>query len=168
MIPQTAEYWIDKLKLQKHPEGGYFREIFRSNNKIPGQAVDNIEGERSTFTSIYYLLKGNDFSAFHRIKSEEMWHFFNGSPVTIYVITGDGKLEKKHLGPDPDNMEDFQICIPGNTWFAAKVNNPVLYSLVGCTVSPGFDFNDFEIAERAALINEFPHLKDCIQQLTRV
>jgi uncharacterized protein len=168
MIPQTAEYWIEKLKLQKHPEGGYFKEIFRSENKIPGESLKKFRDERSTFTSIYYLLKGHDFSAFHRLKSEEMWHFFNGSPVTIYVINEDGKLEKKHLGPDPDNMEDFQICIPGNTWFAAKVNNPVLYSLVGCTVSPGFDFQDFEMAEREALLKEFPHLKDCIIQLTRI
>jgi uncharacterized protein len=168
MIPQTAEFWINKLNLQKHPEGGHFREIFRSENKVSGDAIKSRDGARSMFTSIYYLLKGHEFSAFHRIKSEEMWHFFNGSPVTIYVINTEGKLEKRHLGPDPDNMEDFQLCIPANTWFAAKVNNPVLYSLVGCTVSPGFDFKDFEMGERESLIKEFPHLKDCIIQLTRV
>jgi uncharacterized protein len=167
MIPQTAEYWIDKLKLQKHPEGGYYQEVFRSSNVISKDNLPGYSGDRNTFTSIYYLLKGGQFSAFHRIKSEEMWHFFNGSPATIYLINKKGELEKKHLGPDPDNMEDFQICIPANTWFAAKVNNPVLYSLVGCTVSPGFDFEDFELAKRNELINQYPPLKDCIMELTR-
>lgn len=167
MIPQTAEFWIDKLKLQKHPEGGYFKELYRSTNKIPGKAIETFQNVRSTFTSIYYLLHGDDFSAFHKIKSEEMWHFFNGSPITIYMINEEGMLEKKHLGPDPDNLEDFQICIPANTWFAAKVNNPVLYSLVGCTVAPGFDFEDFELAKRKDLLKGFPHLKDYIIPLTR-
>lgn len=133
-----------------------------STKTNPGQS-----GKRNLFTSIYYLLQGSEFSAFHRIKSEEMWHFFNGSPLTIFTINSEGKLEKKLLGANPDNMEVFQFCIPANTWFAAKANNPVVYSLVGCTVSPGFDFADFELANREVLLSEYPQHREIIEALTR-
>lgn len=167
MTPQTAEYWIDKLGLQKHPEGGYFKEIHRSNFEIPQESLKGFSGKRNVFTSIYYLLKGDDFSAYHRIKSEEIWHFFYGSPLTIFILFEEGLLEKKLLGSNPDNQEEFQICLPANTWFAAKVNNPVLYSLVGCTVSPGFDFKDFELAKREELSKKFPDHSANILSLTR-
>ncbi len=113
------------------------------------------------------MLTGYDFSAFHRIKSEEMWHYYNGSSLTIFLLHQDGTLEKKLIGPNPDNLEEYHFCVPANTWFAARSNSHVSFSLVGCTVAPGFSFEDIELAERAQIIKDFPQHKETIESLTR-
>jgi len=164
---KTAKYWIEKLELQKHPEGGYFREIYLSDDIVPQIGLpDNFRGERSFATSIYYLLEGNDFSAFHRIKSDEIWHYYAGSSAIEIVSLVQGKIKKYLVGNDPDHGEIFQVIVPKNTWFAARLQNQEGYALAGCTVSPRFHFDDFEMADKK-LIDEFPELADEIAPMVR-
>ena len=155
----TAEFWIKALELKKHPEGGWFKEVYRSDGIVSfdGQSSE-FNGDRNFSTSIYYLLEGTDFSAFHRIKSDELWHFYEGtSPIEILLISNN-KIEKKRLGRTIQRNEHFQIAVPKNTWFAAHLVNKKGFAVVGCTVSPGFNFKDFEIADKE-LIKEFPNLE---------
>ncbi len=160
---KTAQDWIKKLKLQAHPEGGYYKEIYRSTEEIEGDLIPgNRKGKRSVSTAIYFLLDGNDFSAFHRIKSDEIWHFYDGECIILYVIDEVGKLCKYFL----DRKNPMQV-IPKNYWFSAELKNKNSYGLVGCTVAPGFDFEDFEMGERGDLIKEFPQHNDLITQLTK-
>jgi uncharacterized protein len=163
----NANYWIEKLKLTKHPEGGAFCEPYRSSLKIEKQNLPgSFQGDRNISTSIYFLLQRDEFSAFHRIASDELWHFYFGDPLTIFEIdTESGKLILHKLGSDFDNGETFQTTIKAGNWFASKTTKD--YSLAGCTVAPGFDFADFELAERNKLINNYPQHGDLITLLTR-
>ena len=168
MHTESAEYWIRKLKLEKHPEGGYYREVYRSGRVIPhGALPEGCEGSRSFSTSIYFLLAGEDFSALHRMKSDEMWHFYAGTSLTTYWIDPSGKLGRIALGADAEAGEVFQEVVPAGTWFGAKVNDPASYSLMGCTVAPGFDFRDFELGKREILLHEYPRHARIIRMLTR-
>jgi predicted cupin superfamily sugar epimerase len=164
----NAAYWIEKLQLAKHAEGGYFSEVYRSSltvNKV--NLPDPFHGNRNFSTSIYFLLEGEQFSAFHRIASDELWHFYAGDSLIIFEVEQDGNLIEHKLGNNPENGESFQIVIKAGNWFGSRVGNGNGYSLVGCTVSPGFDFEDFELAERKLLIEQFPQHKDLIRNLTR-
>ena len=164
---KSAEYWIEKLEMTPHPEGGYFKEVYRSEESHKGEHLPNrFGGDRSHGTSIYFLLVGEQVSKFHRIKSDEIWHFYEGSPVTIYRITGDGELVETVLGRDYENGEHLQAVIPKNEWFGAEVNDKDSYSLCGCTVAPGFHFGDFELAKKEFLIEKFPKLYEVINKLT--
>jgi predicted cupin superfamily sugar epimerase len=164
---KTAEYYIEKLKLEKHPEGGAFKEIYRSGGEIQADALpERFGGARAFSTSIYFLLKGDEISAFHRIKSDEIWHFYDGSAATIYIIDEQGNLTEKVIGNNPEAGESFQAVVPLNCWFAARVNNSAGFMLAGCTVSPGFDFHDFELGLRRGLIEKFPQFRELIEQLT--
>ena len=128
----TAEELIKILCLQKHPEGGYFREVYRSDEIIDKNALsERFNGSRNISTSIYFLLKSGDKSDFHRIKSDEIWHFYSGSSLTIYIINKEGNLNKVKLGCDPSNDELFQYTVPKECWFAAEVNEQDSYALVG-------------------------------------
>jgi uncharacterized protein len=158
---KDANYWINKLKLQEHPEGGYFVETFRSPRIIN---LDDYEGNRFTCTAIYYLLPGNQFSAFHRMKSDEIWHFYTGSSLTLYVIHSNGTLDEICMGQNLDNNEIFQHVIESGCWFAAIGNDPYSYSLIGCTVSPGFDYRDWELANIDILLNIYPQHKSIIEK----
>jgi len=164
---QDAKYWIEQLELQKHSEGGWYNEIYRSEDSIQEESLSaDFQGARNCSTSIYYLLEGNDFSSFHRIKSDEIWHFYTGtSSVEIYWIDN-GLLRIEKLGTDFEKGEHFQVVAPKNKWFAARLINPKGYALVGCTVSPGFHFEDFELAD-TSLLEEYPHLKEDIKELIR-
>jgi len=163
-IPQ---YWIEKLGLEKHPEGGYFKEVYRSEEIIPKQSLHKrYLGDRNHSTSIYFLLTSNEFSAFHRIKSDETWHFYSGSPVTVHMIDESGKYSNVKLGSNPENGEVFQFAIPHGVWFAASVNEPDSFTLVGCTVAPGFHFDDFELGKREELIKLFPQYEGVIRKFT--
>jgi len=164
---QNSTYWIEKLCLQKHPEGGYYKEIYRSDETIPHLSLPSrFESDRCFSTSIYFLLENDNFSAFHRIKSEEIWHFYKGTSITLYIITEDGLLTLIRLGDNPDNDEHLQIVVPRNAWFAAQLNSRCSYSLVGCTVAPGFDFIDFELAEYAKLSKQYPQYETIIKKFT--
>jgi len=166
-MPKNASYWVDKLKLYKHPEGGYFREVYRSAEVIHKKSLpDRYSGFRNFSTSIYFLLESHDFSAFHRLKSDETWHFYAGSPLTLFIIRPDGKLFEIILGPDPEKGQALQFVVGKNYWFAAKVTQKNSYSLVGCTVAPGFDFDDFELGRKQELVKRFPQHSALIQNLT--
>ncbi len=164
----TSQYWIKKLNLQKHPEGGYFKEVYRADEKILGEHLpERYSGPRHHSTSIYFMLTGDEFSAFHRIKSDETWHFYVGSSVTIHMIDPNGKYSSVKLGSNPENEEVLQFTIPHGTWFAALVDEPDSFALVGCTVSPGFDFDDFELGKREELVKLFPEHEEMVRKLTR-
>lgn len=158
----TANDLIFKLKLERHIEGGCFKRVYESKYKIP-IAADN--SERFLATAIYYLLEGHDFSAFHRLKSDEIWAHHYGSPVTLYLIDKDGNLNKITLG-DPENPI-YQITIDANQWFAAEINDKSSFTLMSCFVVPGFDYHDYELANRRMLQNHYPSHADLINRLTR-
>ena len=164
-----AKDWVDYLKLEKHPEGGFFKETYRSKDLISSQGLpERYPGARTASTGIYFLLEQGNFSAFHRIKSDEMWHFYEGDTIEIFTIKKSGVLEKVKLGRDMTKGEVFQAVIPAESWFASRVAKTGSFGLVGCTVAPGFDFMDFEMADRGELIKEFPEHKEIITELTRV
>lgn len=156
---KSAEYFIDNLKLQKHPEGGWYREVYRSDD-LTGFKDLQIGSvvERSFSTSIYYMLTGNDFSAFHRIKSDEIWHHYYSTSAVEILIPERDYVKRIILGADLAKGHHFQYVVPKNKWFAAHLLNTEGFALVGCTVSPGFHFEDFELADER-LINEFPALE---------
>ncbi len=165
---KDADYWIEKLGLAKHPEGGYYRGIYRSGEIIPHNALPaRYSGERSFSTSIYFLLRGNETSRLHRLKSDELWHFYAGSPLNIHVIDPGGKHFTTKLGSDFEEGQVFQYTIEKGCWFGAIVNDPSSYSLLGCTVAPGFDFDDFELGQREQLIRQYPEHKWIIEKLAR-
>jgi predicted cupin superfamily sugar epimerase len=163
-----VKYWIEKLALKKHPEGGFYKEAYRSDEQISVRCLPvRYSGSRDFSTSIYFLLEGSDFSGFHKIQSDETWHFYEGTPLDLYVISGDGTLQILRLGRDADKGESLQITIPANCWFGARVVEVDGYSLTGCTVAPGFHFDDFELAIRADMAAQFPQHTDIIAALTR-
>jgi uncharacterized protein len=163
---KTAQYWIEHLHLQAHPEGGFYKETYRAAEQIPKEGLPGrFPAARHYSTAIYFLLRAQDRSLFHRIKSDELWHFHAGSSLTIYVLQ-DGQCREHILGADIEKGESLQVVVPANCWFGAKVNDPNGYVLSGCTVAPGFDFADFELADRGLLLKEFPDQRLVIGQLT--
>jgi predicted cupin superfamily sugar epimerase len=156
----------EQLQLLPHPEGGYFRETYRSGELIPQPALPSrFDGERTFATAIYFLLTAGNFSAFHRIKSDECWHFYAGSTLHVHVLTTTGEYQLIRLGNDMQSGETFQAVVPAGAWFASETTGD--HSLVGCTVSPGFDFRDFELADFAALSAAFPSYASLIRRLCR-
>jgi hypothetical protein len=163
---ETAEFWIQNLALLPHPEGGYYREVYRSSEHIPHEALPSrYDGDRNFGTSIYYLLKSGQFSAFHKLHSDEIWHFYSGSPVRIYILIAGQGLEIKCLGKDVAKGEQLQVLLPHGCWFAAEVMLPESFVLVGCTVHPGFSFSDFILAGGEELRNLFPGEEKLIERL---
>lgn len=162
-VPQL----IEKLALQPHPEGGYFKETYRSEGHIDAGLSGIFPEGRSYSTAIYFLLNGTDFSAFHRIQSDELWHFYEGGPLYIFVINGQGALEVVTLGRDIARGEVHQAVVKAGQWFASAPVQQDGFSLVGCTVAPGFDFRDFEMAGRQDLLAAFPQHAAVIERLTR-
>ncbi len=161
----TATDLIKLFDLKKHPEGGYYKRIYESKDFVI--APELFQDPRLAITSIYYLLEGNDFSAFHRIKSDEIWHFYLGSSLTLYVIDEQGHLQKLILGNTTLEKDAiFQIIIPKNHWFAATVNDKNSFSFIGCVVAPGFDFKDFELASYENLAKQYPQHAELIKKLT--
>ncbi len=163
----TANYVIKKLKLTKHPEGGYFKEMYRSEEIMPGNALPKrYNGERNFATSIFFLLKGNEFSSFHKIQSDETWHFYEGSTLELYILNEKSGINRYLLGRDLDNGEKLQVTVPRNHWFGARVADSESFALLGCTVAPGFHFDDFELADRKTLLEQFPQHEKIIKELT--
>ena len=159
---------IDKLDLQPHPEGGYFKETYRSRLILSKKGIPpDFEGDRNACTAIYFLLTSDNFSAFHRIKQDEIWHFYSGSPISLHILTEDGNYEKQMIGSNLEKGEIPQFVVHGGDWFASEVEDPNSYALAGCTVSPGFDFADFEMASQESLIKLYPAHHKIISKLTR-
>lgn len=167
-MDKTAREIIKKYNLIKHPEGGYFSESYRSREKISKiHLPKRFSGNRCFATAIYFLLIGDDFSCFHRIKADEVWHFYSGSPLVLYVINKKGNLKKVILGNDLKNSI-HQCAFEHNQWLAGEVLDKRSYSFVGCTVSPGFEYEDFELGIRDDLIKKLPPHKKIIKKLTRI
>lgn len=165
---KDAMYWVKRLRLEPHPEGGYFRQTYRSEVTITREALSaGFGGDRAASTAIYFLLAGKNFSAFHRLRSDEMWHFYIGAPVSVHVIDASGKYSSIILGNDPEAGQVLQAVVPAGCWFASHVADWESFALVGCTVAPGFDFADFEMGKREALVAEYPQHRDLIRKLTR-
>lgn len=163
---KTAADWVSHLDLQTHPEGGFYVETYRSKETIPEKALQpSFPGPRNQSTAIYYLLEKGDRSAFHRVQSDEMWHHYAGGRLEIPVIHLDGRLEIMALGSNPEAGESFQLFVPAGAWFAAYPAQGD-YVLAGCTMAPGFDFVDFELAGRDRLIAAYPQHEAIITTLT--
>ena len=159
---------IKLLDLQPHPEGGFFKETYRSPGIIPKESLDDsFGGDRNHSTSIYFMLTSENFSAFHRIKADEGWHFYLGSPIRLHTISAEGDYTHNIIGNDIMNGEQPQLIVNAGDWFASEVVEENSFSLVGCTVSPGFSYEDFEMAQQTDLINKFPQHKELILQFTR-
>ena len=152
------EQLIAAYHLTPHPEGGYFRETYRSAATLPGTT-------RSLCTAIYYLLPSGQRSLLHRIGADEVWHFYLGDPLLVVELQPHGAAKVTRLGRGEG--EQLQHVVPAGTWFGALPAMGSAYSLVGCTVSPGFEFSDFEIGQRAELLRQFPGARESIEALTR-
>lgn len=204
---KDARYWIEKLSLEPHPEGGYFRQTYKSELRIlpeelPNATRNGVErncrqhphsriasgaisesgtegfgGTRAASTAICFLLEGENFSAFHRLRSDEMWHFYVGSPVAVHVIDPAGEYSSILLGSDAEAGQVFQAVVRAGCWFGSMIAENssesrrgarhTSYALVGCTVAPGFEFEDFELARRAELEAKYPEHRGIIRRLTR-
>jgi len=162
-----AAHWIEHLDLVKHPEGGWYKEVYRSAESVDAVGLPGrFDGKRCFSTSIYFLLSGDECSLFHRIKQDELWHFYDGDGLSVHVIDPAGNYAVKRLGRHPERGEAFQQVVAAGDWFGAQVESGG-YALVGCTVAPGFDFADFEIAERHVLLARFPQHHAVIERLSR-
>lgn len=155
---QEARRLIEELRLRPHPEGGYFCETYRSPIMI-----QTPRGKRTAITSIYYLLADGIFSAFHRVASDEIWHHYCGSQMTIDIIEADGRYRQVVIG----GTERWQASIGAGAWFAAHLVDAAGYALVGCDVGPGFEYEDFEIGSRKELTTTFPHHRSLVERWTR-
>jgi|SRR6476660_721071 predicted cupin superfamily sugar epimerase len=168
-MTNSAKYWIDKLGLIAHPEGGYYRETYRSGLSIAREALPpQFTGPRLVSTAIYFLLEGNNFSAFHRLRSDELWHFYAGGPIVVHVIEEKGDYFELLIGNNPGAGQVLQAVVKAGCWFASRLQDPQSFALAGCTVAPGFDFEDFEMAERSQLLRRYPQHAKRIEQLTRI
>lgn len=157
MAKGSADYWIDQLGLIAHPEGGYYKETFTSS--------DRTSGNRNLFTSIYFLLHSHDVSRFHRLKSDELWYFHSGSSLTVHIIDENGHYFEKKLGLNLEENEVPQVLVPKNSIFGSSVTGENTYSLVGCMVSPGFLFEEFELFTKKELLMKYPQHSDIIEKL---
>ena len=159
---------VERFQLEPHPEGGYFREIYRSPMKLrhPNIAAD-ADSERTAGTLIYFLLSGTDFSAFHRVRhSDEIWHMYAGGPIEIFTINARGELARHTLTNDLLRGQPT-LLVPADTWQSARLAPGARWALGGCTVSPGFDYEDFEMPAAAELLASFPQHEPTIRMLTR-
>lgn len=156
------------LNLVPHPEGGYFKEVYRSEEKLSKDSLpERYNSARSISTSIYFLLEGEQVSMFHKIRSDETWHFYDGSVVKIYILANDGQISEILLGKNLEDMEFHQVTIKRNSWFGAEVLDKNSYALLGCTVAPGFDYDDFELGNRDLLLSLYPHHEKIIRKFTK-
>jgi predicted cupin superfamily sugar epimerase len=163
-----ARAWIERLELRRHPEGGYFRETYRCEEVVAAAHLPpRFGGDRAFSTAIYFLLEGDDFSALHTIKQDEVWHFYEGGGLTVHVLDADGTHTALRLGRNVKAGERPQAVVRAGRLFGAAVTAPKSYALVGCTVAPGFDFADFSLPSRAELCARFPQHRELIERLTR-
>jgi len=161
-----AGAWIERLGLAPHPEGGWFRETYRAALRLPAAALEGYGGARAASTAIYFLLEGDQTSAFHRLRSDEVWHHHAGSSLTLHLLEEGLGYRSLHLGGAARGETWPQAVVPGGVWFGATVDAADGYALVGCTVAPGFDFADFEMARREELLDRFPQHRGIVERLT--
>ncbi|MFD2727120.1 cupin domain-containing protein [Hyunsoonleella rubra] len=167
-MTEQVQHIIEALGLNPHPEGGHFKETYRSEGIIYNENLGNsFTGDRNYCTAIYFLLTSDAFSAFHRIKQDEMWHFYKGSPLLLHMISEEGVYSKVEIGNNLEKGEVPQFVVPAKYYFAVEVIEADSYALAGCTVSPGFDFHDFDMPSQNVLIERFPEHMEVIAKLTR-
>jgi predicted cupin superfamily sugar epimerase len=164
----TARAIIDLLCLEKHPkEGGYFRETYRSRGDVPAEHLPpGYPGPRSLATAIYYLITADSFSAMHRLPGEEIFHHYLGDAVEMLLLHPSGEHEIVLLGKDLARGERPQVVVPGGVWQGSKLASGGEFALLGCTMSPGFDYADYEHGRRAELMAQYPAAAARISQLT--
>jgi len=169
MNSDQAALIIEQYGLQPHPEGGFFTQTYRSQGRIPKAALPaEFAGERNFSTAIVFLLRENDFSALHRLRQDEVWHFYLGGALRLVTISPDGQCSETILGRNGTAGDVVQAVVPAGCWFGAKPAEGAIFSFVGCTVAPGFDFADFELAQRSDLLEGFPDLETVILSFTRL
>ena len=161
-MTRDASFWIDTLKLERHPEGGYYRETYRAPGEVPLE-----RGRRSFSTAIYYLLTSDDVSRLHRLQSDELIHYYLGSTFTLHLLDESHGHRRISLGREPDEGQVLQAVLPAGVWFGATIERPGGFALVGCTVAPGFDFADFDQASREEMLALFPQHREIVERLTR-
>lgn len=165
----TAPEIISRLQLSPHPEGGFYKEVYRSEGTISAEALSSsFGGDRNFSTSIYYLLETGDFSAFHRIKSDEGWHFYAGGTLLIHCLSEKDGYVCLRLGSNLAEGDSFQHVVPAGVWFASEPAPDTEFVLAGCTVSPGFDFRDFEMAKKEELRERFPKQEEVVRRLCQL
>lgn len=157
---QSIENLIEQMQLQPHPEGGYYRSTLRADDTLTLE-----RGERPLYTSIYFLLRSQDISHFHRLQSDEIWYYHGGSALTIHMIHPDGTYEAQKLGLNVDVGERPQIIVKKNTIFGSSVDEENTFGLVGCMVAPGFDFVDFELFTQQQLLAQYPQHEAVIKKM---
>jgi len=159
-----AHQLIQQLELEPLLEGGHFRRIFESEVLIPRtQLPDRFNGDRLVGSTIYYLLEAGDFSAFHRLQTDEQWHFYEGAPLQLHLL--DHKQDHQIVVLGNPKKPQFEMVVPHGTWMAARSEGD--FSLVGCTCTPAFHPDDFELGQRGQLVQEFPEHEDVIRQFVR-
>lgn len=157
---ETAAYWIEKLGMTPHPEGGYCKEVYRPEHRIETDRSGRFPDNRRILTTIYYLLEESQVSKFHRLLSAESWFFHKGTPLLIYSIEK-GKMVCRELSDRPEGQ--LQLTLEPSVWFAARLKQPFGYTLVSCAVAPGFEYTDFTLADETTLIAEYPEHQSTIQ-----
>lgn len=167
-LASDAERWIYQLGLQRHAEGGWYREVYRASERISRAGLPSrFRAERAFSTAIYFLLSGSEFSALHRIQQDELWHHYDGGTLTLHMIRPEGDYSTARLGRDADAGDRLVQVVEAGVLFGASVNDPASYTLAGCTVAPGFEFDDFELPGRAELVRRYPQHRGLIERLTR-
>jgi uncharacterized protein len=162
-----AQTIIRQLGLQPHPEGGFYRETYRCSEKVVASALPARYGsDRDLATAIFYLLTPGNFSTLHRLKSDEIFHFYLGDAVTMLQLHADGRGETIILGQDIAGGQQLQVVAAKGVWQGMCLNDGGAFALLGTTVAPGFDFADFEVGTREALIRQYPTHAAWIERLT--
>ncbi|TKJ29791.1 MAG: hypothetical protein CEE40_07430 [Chloroflexi bacterium B3_Chlor] len=164
----SAEEIIERLGMQPHPEeGGYFAETYKSEELISKLGLpERYPSERAFGTAIFYLLTPDTFSALHRLASDEIFHFYLGDPVTMLQLHPHGSSKVVTLGQDILKGQELQVVVPRGTWQGSFLNEGGEFALLGCTVAPGFEYEDYEAGDREALLEQYPDLSELIIRLT--
>ena len=166
-MDQEISRIIDKFSMKPHPEGGYFGAGFRSPEFLRSESLPNRYGTpRNMYSSIYFMVTRDKHSRFHRLKTDEMWHYYAGDPMILHLISETGKYSQVILS-NTNGHEKFLTLVKRNTWMAASTRGEDKgYALVGCTLAPGFEYKDFELGDRQEMIEAYPDCKDVIEQFT--
>ena len=164
----TAQQIVDRLGLRPHPEGGFFREVFRAPTRVEHPGIpDGADATRCGGSLIYFLLEAGDFSAWHRVRwTEEIWHLYAGGPVELHTIDKAGSHTCTTLDNSPAQLNPVTV-VPAGCWQAARIADNSPWALCGCTVAPGFEFADFQMPPRAELLERFPQHREILHALTR-
>lgn len=163
-MDEEVERIVERFRMQPHPEGGFFSEVYRSDMVLPHPKLAG-KNQRSSGTLIYYLLEGEQYSAFHRVRcSDEIWHLYAGGPLELHII--DGRY-RRHLLTTPEERGEPTAVVPAGAWQAARLAPGTPWAFGGCTVAPGFEYADFEMPPAEALISTYPGYADIIRALTR-